>query len=325
MSISLGIIGLGNVAKAQINALTRQKRFKLVATYDLDPKKATLSPEGSIFYDTLDAFLSAPGLQIILISTPNESHFGLAMRGLEAGIPVIVEKPVCDNIRDLATLRDTARKREVQCFAALHFATAYEVMWLEANIATLTKDFGELTGFVAQFYDPYIYNDQLASPAKSLQCAWLDSAINSLSVIDRFIPCSKVSVIGAQRLALEVVGREEIQASGYFHFPRSSGAVGAGIIDTNWYLKTNAKTTRFIFDESHTEIVLEHVAQRVFARRGDSLLWDKRFDDGQSRLANHYVGVFSHIAEQIDANNGDNLDAAYELHRVLFQAHGWGR
>jgi predicted dehydrogenase len=59
---------------------------------------------------TLDELLAIDALRLIVIATPNQAHFPIAKRCLEAGRDVVVDKPFTTSVTEAAELLELARK-----------------------------------------------------------------------------------------------------------------------------------------------------------------------------------------------------------------------
>jgi predicted dehydrogenase len=57
-----------------------------------------------------DEALADPSLDLLVIATPNETHFDLASRALQAGKHVIVDKPITSSAKSARALADLARR-----------------------------------------------------------------------------------------------------------------------------------------------------------------------------------------------------------------------
>lgn len=55
-------------------------------------------------YRTMEAMLADPSLSLIVVSTPNASHFEYARQVIEAGKHVVVDKPMCIHSSEIAEL-----------------------------------------------------------------------------------------------------------------------------------------------------------------------------------------------------------------------------
>ncbi|HVJ09087.1 MAG TPA: oxidoreductase [Acidisarcina sp.] len=69
-------------------------------------------PSATIYREAQDA-IDDPRLQLIVVATPNESHFDLARRALEAGKHVVVDKPFTLSSSDAAKLVELSRAKNL--------------------------------------------------------------------------------------------------------------------------------------------------------------------------------------------------------------------
>jgi scyllo-inositol 2-dehydrogenase (NADP+) len=60
---------------------------------------------------TPDALLADPGIQLVVISTPNDTHAPLARRALQAGKHVVIDKPFATNLADGEALVALAKEK----------------------------------------------------------------------------------------------------------------------------------------------------------------------------------------------------------------------
>ncbi len=68
---------------------------EVAGTYDTDPEKmAKAKADGIHTYESLEAMLADPTVDIITIATPNDVHEDIAIKTMNAGKHVICEKPV---------------------------------------------------------------------------------------------------------------------------------------------------------------------------------------------------------------------------------------
>ncbi|GAC1659968.1 MAG: oxidoreductase [Acidobacteriaceae bacterium] len=62
---------------------------------------------------TLEEVLAEPGLELVVISTPNETHFAMAKQCLQAGKHVVIDKPFAATSEEAAELRSLAKSKGV--------------------------------------------------------------------------------------------------------------------------------------------------------------------------------------------------------------------
>lgn len=67
--------------------------FKLHAVTERTQKKASADYPGIISYDTIDDLIADEQIELIIINTPNYTHYDYAQKSLKAGKHILVEKP----------------------------------------------------------------------------------------------------------------------------------------------------------------------------------------------------------------------------------------
>lgn len=99
---TLGIIGYGGMADYHVKQLKKYKRLQVKGIYDVNPKRGLVAKEnGLMSYESKDALLADPSIDIVLVATTNEVHKELSIEALRAGKHVICEKPVTMNSEEL--------------------------------------------------------------------------------------------------------------------------------------------------------------------------------------------------------------------------------
>ncbi|MBQ3151643.1 MAG: Gfo/Idh/MocA family oxidoreductase [Clostridia bacterium] len=90
------VVGLG-VGMAHVKAAAQSKRANLIAVCDLIQEKldkvATEYP-GTLTYQSFDEMLKNPDIDIVSICLPSAMHAEFAVKAMEAGKNVLVEKPI---------------------------------------------------------------------------------------------------------------------------------------------------------------------------------------------------------------------------------------
>lgn len=112
--ISVGIIGCGYWGPNLIRNFSACPRTEVSVVCDasaerLEKIKQSFGHLNTV--TTVDEMLDTPGLQAVAIATPVSTHFALAKRCLEAGLHVMVEKPLAASTREAQTLVDIAAKQ----------------------------------------------------------------------------------------------------------------------------------------------------------------------------------------------------------------------
>ncbi len=82
-----------------------------------------------------------------LVTTPHHLHFPQARACVEAGLPVLVEKPVCLNLAETRQLMALARERRVLVVAGLNRRYERAALWARRWIREDPTNFGQLRSF----------------------------------------------------------------------------------------------------------------------------------------------------------------------------------
>lgn len=104
--LNVGIIGTGNISGAHIAAyLTFPDEVRIVGLADIVPAKAEAKRSehdltAARVYDDAGAMLAAEDLDLVSIATPPGTHCELTIQALEAGVHVIVEKPMAPSVEE---------------------------------------------------------------------------------------------------------------------------------------------------------------------------------------------------------------------------------
>ncbi|GAA5554088.1 oxidoreductase [Mediterraneibacter gnavus] len=109
--IVYGLIGFGGMGKWHTEILENVPEIELARIYDIKEEKRKLAEEAGFHtYETEEAMLADESIDVILVATPNDTHRPIALRAMEAGKNVIVEKPATLSLKELTELEDMAGK-----------------------------------------------------------------------------------------------------------------------------------------------------------------------------------------------------------------------
>ena len=91
------IIGFGHIGKRHVSIANEYPNCKVIAVVDINPDSPNheLYPKGVQYFQTIDAFLDANlECDVVNLATPNGYHCAYAIKCLEAGYHVVIEKPM---------------------------------------------------------------------------------------------------------------------------------------------------------------------------------------------------------------------------------------
>ncbi len=112
--IRTAIVGFGSVAeKMHAPLISVCQALTLVASVERNSNKCETLYPGVTTYRSLDELLEADRIDLVVITTPNEFHFSMAKKCLEAGKHVVVDKPVTVHSKDAETLHKLAKEKRL--------------------------------------------------------------------------------------------------------------------------------------------------------------------------------------------------------------------
>lgn len=111
MSLRSAVVGAGVVSERHLTGLDRNPRTDLVAICDLDEGRANEKAleYGIKSYTDLGEMLAEADLDWLHVCTPVATHVPLAIQAIEAGVPVLIEKPVAETVEEVEELAAASR------------------------------------------------------------------------------------------------------------------------------------------------------------------------------------------------------------------------
>ncbi len=117
MTKSVFVVGLGNMGMSHSLAYTRIPGFEVAGVCERRIAGRTLPPAlaHAKKFDNFDKALAELKPDVVSINTLPDTHEDFAIKAMEAGAHVFVEKPLADNVANaekvVATAARTKRKR----------------------------------------------------------------------------------------------------------------------------------------------------------------------------------------------------------------------
>ncbi|MDN5685395.1 MAG: Gfo/Idh/MocA family oxidoreductase [Brachybacterium sp.] len=114
--LNVAVIGAGNISDAHLRAyLDAPDEVRIVALADLtleqaDAKRQAFALTEARSYADVAEMFAAEDLDLVSITTPPSAHRPLAVQALDAGVHVIVEKPMAPSLEDCDAMLDAQRR-----------------------------------------------------------------------------------------------------------------------------------------------------------------------------------------------------------------------
>ena len=120
--VRIGIIGMGNMGRFHANDLLDGKvpRGELAAVGSTSPHKLEEYKEKDVqIFGSGEEMIASGAIDALLIATPHYQHTSLGVAALEAGLHIMVEKPISAHKADAERLIAAAAARPDQVFGAM--------------------------------------------------------------------------------------------------------------------------------------------------------------------------------------------------------------
>ena len=190
MSFKWGILGPGAIARrfAQGIAVTEGSEIGAVASRSLE-RAQTFADEHNVatVYDSYEALVADDSVDCIYVATPHPYHLETAKLALNAGKPVLCEKPLCVNGKQVAELIKCAQDNKTFLMEAM-WTRCLPVMrqvqdWVAAGkigeVKQIKASFGFNTGINPE---GRLFNPELAGGSL------LDVGVYVVALAQRFFP-----------------------------------------------------------------------------------------------------------------------------------------
>ena len=121
-NVRLGMIGMGNMGKFHAESLLtgQVKRAALTAVCSTSPQKlGSFGNRGVKVFDDASKLIRSGVTDAVVIATPHPQHPAQGIAAFEAGLHVMVEKPIASHKADAERLLAAARKHPQQVFGAM--------------------------------------------------------------------------------------------------------------------------------------------------------------------------------------------------------------
>ena len=150
-----GLVGARHIAEVDAGAST-----DLAEIVDPSPAAAELARRYDVaLYSSLGEMFAAGRPDGVILATPNTMHASGGLECVAAGVPVLVEKPIADNVRDATALVEAAEEAKVPVLVGHH--RQHSPIMAKAREIVHSGRLGRLVAVAgtALFYKPDDYFD----------------------------------------------------------------------------------------------------------------------------------------------------------------------
>ena len=199
MTINVGVIGTGDMGGRHAINFARTSGAQMVALMDVDEQRASTIAQncgGAKIYNDATALIADDNVNAIVITSPDHTHAALAIQCINAGKPVLCEKPLATSAAEAHTVIDAeinAGRRLLQLGFMREYDPAHQAV--KNTVAS-----GQL-GKPLLFRGVHI-NDRTAE-WRSIEDVVTNSAIHDIHSA-RFMMPGEINSVYAQRIPAHV-------------------------------------------------------------------------------------------------------------------------
>jgi len=183
--IRIGVIGVGHMGRYHVNILKNLKTVKLVGIVDCDYDTAmdVASEYNVMVYGVIANLLK--DVDAVIVATPTSTHLEIGFQVLEAGVSLLIEKPIAMKVFDANLLISIAAERNL-ILQVGHVERFNGAVWEMKNI----------------IHQPYLLESRRLAPgSKRIDDVGvvLDLMIHDLDIVLNLIdsPITKMNALGS--------------------------------------------------------------------------------------------------------------------------------
>ena len=134
--IRFAVVGCGHIGKRHAEMITRDEKAELVALCDIRPKEELGVEAYPVpFAKNLEELLKiASGVDVINICVPNGLHAEMAIKAIEAGHHVVIEKPMALTLADAERVIYTSLRYRKQVFCVMQNRYSPPSVWIKEMV-----------------------------------------------------------------------------------------------------------------------------------------------------------------------------------------------
>lgn len=143
------IVGVGGIGYLHAQTVSQYEGSELVAVVDASSDRAEEVGRllGTPSFTSLDDMLAAAPVEAVIVAVPDTAHVTVAGRLLEAGIPVMLEKPIAANVADARRLAGISLQTGSRLF--IGHTLRFDARYVAAHDAVQCGDIGTPLHFLA--------------------------------------------------------------------------------------------------------------------------------------------------------------------------------
>ena len=135
-NIRFAVVGCGHIGKRHAEMITRELHADLVALCDIRPKEILdIEAYAVPFFSSIEALLTSEiSIDVVNICVPNGLHAEMAIKAIEAGYHVVIEKPITLSVVDAEKVVYTSLKYRKQVFCVMQNRYSPPSLWIKEMV-----------------------------------------------------------------------------------------------------------------------------------------------------------------------------------------------
>ena len=119
--INISIVGTGLMGLQHIKAISKSKKANLHSIVDISKNAVNLSKKYKVpLYLNVKELLRSKNLDAVIVATPNQLHETHTLSFLKKKIPVLLEKPISNNIKSAKRIINSSKKNKTPLLIGYH-------------------------------------------------------------------------------------------------------------------------------------------------------------------------------------------------------------
>jgi predicted dehydrogenase len=154
----IAVAGAGYIGQAHMAAVQAEPGCTLSAVVDPSPAAAGAAARAGVpLYPSIEALLARDRPDGLVLATPNALHVPQALQCVDAGLPVLLEKPVATTVAEARTLLARVQQTGARVLVGHH--RAHSPIMAKARQVVASGQLGRLVAVMgsATFYKPDSY------------------------------------------------------------------------------------------------------------------------------------------------------------------------
>lgn len=143
-SLQVAVLGLGRAGRFHLESLRTLPNVDIGLVYDTDKGRSShvAAEYGCAATETLQQAVNAPCVDAVIVATPTDAHEETVLAALEAGKPVLTEKPLARQVSEIDSCFRLAEQQGLPLFVA--FQRRFDSSFSELIRAARANELGQL-------------------------------------------------------------------------------------------------------------------------------------------------------------------------------------